>query len=136
MTKTGHPHARRALVEGAWAYRYPAKVRRPLPLRLAKLPTAIHALSWQAQVRLCTRSRQLMAQGKHAHQVVVAMARALRAFMWAMATQVAGSPKAYRWQQVAPQAFKVSHRYRQRRSPGVVSPSAALRGRKVRSALA
>jgi len=28
ITKTGNSHARRALVEGAWAYRYPAKVSR------------------------------------------------------------------------------------------------------------
>jgi transposase len=75
MTKTGHSHARRALVEGAWAYRYPAKVSRHLQLRLAKLPTAIQAISWKAPVRLCKRYRQLMAKGKNAHQVVVAIAR-------------------------------------------------------------
>ena len=55
MTKTGHSHARRALVAGAWAYREPATVRRPLHLRLAKLPAALQALSWQAQVRRCNR---------------------------------------------------------------------------------
>ena len=55
MTKTGNAHARRALVEGAWAYRYPAKVSRHLQLRLEKLPAAIQAISWKAQVRLCTR---------------------------------------------------------------------------------
>jgi transposase len=38
LTKTGNSHARRALVEGAWASRYPAKVSRHLPLRLDKLP--------------------------------------------------------------------------------------------------
>ena len=36
----------------------------------------------------------LMATGNHAHQVVVAMARALRAFMWAMAQQVPVPPQA------------------------------------------
>jgi len=75
LTKTGNAPARRALVEGAWAYRYPAKVSRPLQRRLAKLPAALQALSWKAQVRLGKRYRQLMAQGKHAKQVVVAMAR-------------------------------------------------------------
>ena len=94
MPKTGHAHARHAWVEGAWASRYPAKVSRHLPRRLEKLPTAIQAISWKAQVRLCTRYRPLMATGKHAHQVVVAIARAWRAFMWAMAKQVAGAPKA------------------------------------------
>ena len=34
ITKAGNGHARRALVEGAWAYRYPAKVSRHLQLRL------------------------------------------------------------------------------------------------------
>jgi transposase len=76
MTKTGHTHARRALVEGAWAYRYPAKVSRPLQLRLEQLPKAIQAMSWQAHVRLCKRYRQRMAKGKHANQVGVAIARA------------------------------------------------------------
>ena len=55
MTKTGNTHARRALVEGAWASRYPATGSRHLPLRLAKLPTAIQAISWKAQVRLWKR---------------------------------------------------------------------------------
>ena len=94
MTKTGNTHARRALVEGAWAYRYPAKVSRHLQLRLEKLPPAIQGISWQAQVRLGTRYRPRMAPGKQAHQVVVAMARAGSACMGAMAKQVAGSPKA------------------------------------------
>jgi transposase len=94
ITKTGHTHARRAFVEGAWAYRDPAKVSRHLQLRLEKLPTAIQAISWKAQVRLCKRYRQLMAKGKHANQVVVAIARELRAFMWAIAKQVVVPPKA------------------------------------------
>src|SRR5215475_10039615 len=94
MTKTGNSHARRALVEGAWAYRYPAKVSRHLQLRLEKVPTVIQASSWKAQVRLCKRYRHLMAKGKNAHQVVVAIARELRAFMWAMAKHVSVTPKA------------------------------------------
>jgi transposase len=80
ITKTGNTHARRALVEGAWAYRYPAKGSRHLQLRLEKLPAALQAISWKAQVRLCTRYRQLMAKGKNANQVVVAIARELVGF--------------------------------------------------------
>ena len=64
ITKTGNTHARRALVEGAWAYRYPAKVSRHLQLRLEKLPKPIQDISWKAQVRLCKRYRQLMATGQ------------------------------------------------------------------------
>jgi transposase len=92
ITKTGTTHARRALIEGAWAYRYPAKVSRHLQLRLEKRPKPVQDISWKAQVRLCKRYRQLNARGKHANQVVVAIARELVAFMWAIAQQVRGIP--------------------------------------------
>jgi transposase len=92
ITKAGNTPARRALVEGAWAYRYPAKVSRPLQLRLAKQPRAIQDISWKAQVRLCKRYRRLMARGKPANQVVVAIACELVGFMWAIAKQVPVTP--------------------------------------------
>jgi transposase len=92
ITTTGNTHARHALVEGAWAYRYPANVSRHLPLRLETLPKPIQDISWKAQVRLCTRFRRLLARGKHANQVVVAMARELAGFMWAIAKQVSVTP--------------------------------------------
>jgi hypothetical protein len=38
-------------------------------------------------VRLCTPDRNLSARGTHAHQVVVAIARALIACMWAIAQE-------------------------------------------------
>jgi hypothetical protein len=79
-------------VEGAWAYQYPAQVSRHLQLRLATPPKAIQDISWKAQVRRCKRYRKLLARGKHANQVVVAMARELVGFMWAIATQVAVTP--------------------------------------------
>jgi len=85
ITKAGNSHARRALVEGAWAYRYPAKVSRHLQLRLEKLPAEVQAIAWKAQVRLCRRYRQLTARGKHVNQVVVAIAREMAAFAWAIA---------------------------------------------------
>jgi len=92
ITKAGNTHARRALVEGAWAYRYPAKVSRHLQLRLEKLPAEVQAIGWKAQVRLCKRYRQLIARGKHANQVVVAIAREMAAFAWAIARTVPLAP--------------------------------------------
>jgi transposase len=89
ITKTGNAHARRVLVEGAWAYRYPAKVSRHLQLRLETVPKAIQDISWKAQVRLCKRYRRLLARGKNANQVVVAIAREMAAFVWAIAREVA-----------------------------------------------
>ena len=88
MTTTGNTHARRVLVEGAWAYRYPAKVSRHLQLRLENQPQVMHDISWKAHVRLCKRSQRLVAKGKHAHVVTVAIARELVGFVWAIAKEV------------------------------------------------
>ena len=88
ITKAGNGHARRALVEGAWAYRYPAKVSRHLQLRLEHVSPEVRAIAWKAQVRLCKRYRVLSARGKHVNQVVVAIAREMAAFAWAIARTV------------------------------------------------
>jgi transposase len=92
ITKAGNTHARRALVEGAWASRDPAKVSRHLQLRLEQQPNIIQDISWKAQVRLCQRYRKLIARGKHAHVVTVAIARELVGFMWAIAKEIPVTP--------------------------------------------
>jgi transposase len=91
ITKAGNTFARRALIEGAWAYRYPAKVSRHLQVRLERVPKTIQDISWKAQVRLCKRFRRLTTRGKHANQVVVAIAREMAAFIWAIAREVPGA---------------------------------------------
>jgi transposase len=88
ITQAGNTHARRALVEGAWAYRSPAKVSRHVQRRLEKQPKIMQDIRWKAHGRLCKRYRQLVARGKHANIVTVAMARDLVGFMWAIATQL------------------------------------------------
>ncbi|MGH8471675.1 MAG: IS110 family transposase [Gammaproteobacteria bacterium] len=88
ITKAGNAHARRTIIEGAWAYRYNAKVSRPIQQRQESLPQAIRDIAWKAQVRLCKRYRRLVAKGKNPNVVVVAIARELAAFMWAIARQV------------------------------------------------
>jgi transposase len=92
ITQSGHTQARRVLAEGAWADRYPAKVSRHLQLRLEKPPKALQDLRWKAQVRWCKRYRQLIARGKHANPVVVAVARQWVGFIWAIAKQVDVQP--------------------------------------------
>jgi transposase len=88
ITTAGNTQARRALVEGAWAYRDPAQVSRHLPRRLEQQPNIIQDIRWKAHVRLCKRSRQLVARGQHANIVTVAIARELAGFMWAIAREV------------------------------------------------
>jgi transposase len=88
ITKAGNSHARRVLVEAAWAYRFPAKVSRQLQCRLENAPPWAQEISWKAQLRLCKRYRRLLARGKHPNQVTVAIARELAAFLWDIARQV------------------------------------------------
>jgi transposase len=88
ITKTGNGHVRRVLVEAAWSYRLPARVSTKLHLRQEGMPQHICALSWKAQLRLCTRYKRLQAKGK-AHQLIItAIARELCGFMWAIANEV------------------------------------------------
>jgi transposase len=88
ITNAGNTPARRALVEGAWAYRDPAPVSRHLQRRREQLPKPLQDSSWRVQVRLCKRFRRLLARGKQAHQVIVAIARELAGLLWAIAKQV------------------------------------------------
>jgi len=80
--------ATRALVEGAWAYRYPAKVSAHIQRRIETLPQPLQDIGWTAQVRLCKRFRRLVARGKHTDVAVTAIARELLALMWAIAKAV------------------------------------------------
>ena len=88
ITKAGNGRARRALIEAAWAYRFPAKVSAHIQTRLDQLPKPLQAIGWKAQVRLCKRFRRLTARGKHPNVAVTAIARELIAFMWAIAKEV------------------------------------------------
>ena len=88
ITKSGNTHARRVLVESAWAYRHPAKLSAHLQRRIEHQPKVLQDLSWKAQMRLCKRFRQLSARGKHVNEVVVAIARELSGFLWAIARSV------------------------------------------------
>jgi transposase len=88
ITKAGNSRARRVLIEGAWSYRFPAKVSAEMQARIESLPKAIQDIGWKAQVRLCKRYRRLTARGKHANVTVTAIAREMLAFMWAIAHEV------------------------------------------------
>ena len=89
LTLAGNRRARRALVEAAWTYRYPARVSETLRARLDGLPKAVRDIAWKAQVRLCARYRRLSAAGKKLPVVVAAIAREMAAFLWAIGREVA-----------------------------------------------
>jgi transposase len=94
ITKAGNGRARRVLVEGAWSYRFPARVTSLIQARLDQAPEEVRAIAWKAQLRLCARFRRLVAAGKNVNVVTTAVAREMAAFAWAIACQVQPSEAA------------------------------------------
>jgi transposase len=94
ISKTGNAHVRRALVEGAWAYRMKARIGRHKVDRIEALPKVVRDIGWKAQVRLCTRYRRLRARGKTANVVNVAIAREMVGFIWSIACTIQSAPRA------------------------------------------
>jgi len=88
ITKTGNTHARRTLIESAQAYRVPARKSMVIRKRQQDLPEAIVDIAWNAQLRLCSRYRRLIAKGKNHNLVITAIARELAGFIWAIARVV------------------------------------------------
>lgn len=89
ITKTGNAFARRALVEAAWQYRFPARVGTTIAQRQGECSEEARAIAWKAQVRLCARFRRLSARRMLRTKAVVAIARELSGFVWAIACQEA-----------------------------------------------
>jgi transposase len=88
ITKAGNTSARRAFVEAAWAYQHPARVSWVIARRQSGLAKPLCDLAWKAQLRLCSRYRRLAARGVHKNKIVVAIARELSGFVWAIAREV------------------------------------------------
>lgn len=94
ITKAGNSRARRVLVEGAWTYRYPARVSTAIQARLKGLPRSVREIAWKAQIRLCARYRKLVMTGKPKTVAVTAIAREMAAFLWAIGQEVAPAGQA------------------------------------------
>jgi transposase len=88
LTLSGNRRARRALIEGAWTYRHPARVTQHTRPRLEGLPKSVRDIAWNAQMRLCGRYRRLTAKGKKTPVIIVAIAREMAAFLWSIAQHI------------------------------------------------
>ena len=84
ITKAGNGRARRALIEAAWCYRFPARVGQAKLARVEAAPLAARRIAWKAQTRLTARYRALMRKGKSKNVAVTAVARELTGFIWAI----------------------------------------------------
>jgi transposase len=84
ITKAGNSHARHVLVQAAWHYRHAPKLTRALQQRQVGQPEAVTDVAWRAQERLHARYRRLVGR-KGSQKAVIAVARELIGFVWALA---------------------------------------------------
>jgi transposase len=88
ITKCGNTHARWFLIECAQHYALPPKVSKELSKRQEHQPALIKQLSWKAQTRLQRRFWLLFQRGLCRQKAVVAVARELSGFIWAILREV------------------------------------------------
>jgi transposase len=88
ITKAGNSSARRALIEAAQAYAHPARVSWVIARRQEHASRRACDIAWKAQLRLCARFGRLAARRLPRNKVVVAVARELAGFVWAIAREV------------------------------------------------
>jgi transposase len=87
ITKAGNAHLRRILVEAAWSARHPNAMSRALAERRQGCPPEVLRIAKKAQARLHRKFWRLVSRGKLPQVAVVAVARELAGFVWAMAQQ-------------------------------------------------
>jgi transposase len=86
ITKVGNSHVRRLLVESACHARRRPKVGYELARRQRGQDAIVLERAWRCQQRLYQRWQQMASRGKPQQKIVVACARELAGFVWAIAT--------------------------------------------------
>ena len=84
ITRCGNGHLRRILVEAAWHYRHPPVMSKELRRRNQGVAPGVRRIAWEAQKRLNKRMYHLIHKGKCVNKAVIAMARELAGFIWAV----------------------------------------------------
>jgi transposase len=87
ITKVGNSHVRRLLVEAAWHARRRPTVGYELARRQRGQEAVVLERAWRCQQRLHSRWLRMAARGKPQQKIVVACARELAGFVWAIATE-------------------------------------------------
>jgi transposase len=88
ISKAGNAHLRRIVTEAAWNYRHRPSLGATLIARQSGQSEALKAIAWRAQHRLHSRYRALVARGKTQQKVIVALARELLGFIWAIGVEI------------------------------------------------
>ena len=85
ITKAGNRRARRMLLECSWSYQHPPRVGSAKQPKVDAAPPAVREIAWKAQCRLYRRYRALIRKNKLKTVAIVAVARELAGFIWAVA---------------------------------------------------
>ena len=101
ITKEGNGRVRRLLVEAAQSYRKFPRFGVDLTKRLRNLPIEYRNYSFKAQVRLHKRYWRLINANKKHNVAIVAIARELAGFLWAIACEAESSVSQYPLQETA-----------------------------------
>lgn len=88
ITKAGNSAARRMLVEVAWHYQHAPRVSAIIATRQEHLPKEVTDIAWKAQLRLNAKFKRLLARRVLKNKAVVAVARELAGFVWAIGREV------------------------------------------------
>jgi transposase len=92
ITKAGNSHCRHVLVQAAWSYRHRPQTSVDLKRRQQGQPPAVIAHAWKAQQRLHQRYNHLSYR-KRPQIAVVAVARELIGFLWAVMRDLEPTPE-------------------------------------------
>jgi transposase len=92
ITRAGNAHFRHVLGEGAWQHPRPVRVGKVLAQQRRGQPPAVVAIAERADQRLHRRYWRLVHRGKSPQTAIVAVARELVGFIWAIARVVSGLP--------------------------------------------
>ena len=84
ITRCGNTHLRTTLVEAAWQYRHLPSMSKELRRRNQGVAKGVRRIAWEAQKRLNKRLYHLIHAGKSSQKAVIALARELAGFIWAV----------------------------------------------------
>lgn len=84
ITKTGNAHIRRILIEAAWNYTPRTVEGRTMKARRSGQPQAIIDIARKCDLRLNRKYHRMTSRGKRSTVAVVAIARELAGFIWAI----------------------------------------------------
>ena len=99
ITKAGDPTVRRVLIEGAWTYRSPAGVSRPLQVRLEGLPAVVRGDRLEGAIAAVRAIADFLAtRASSANQISAACRRPrgrIAADAWGSFEKIAIAPAAW-----------------------------------------